>query len=196
MSAGIAAGKLTERLTLQTPTAEAIRISSLTRSGSTATATTVKAHGYATKDYVTIAGAVPAGFNGKVQVTVTGTTTFTYAVSSGLSTPATGQITATYANDAQGGRKDTWRTLAAGVPAEGPLQARGNERIAAQAVTGIRELVFRIRSRADLTPRLRALWTPRWPPGRSAQTLEVHAVEPEGDGTVSVLLRCGDVNAG
>jgi hypothetical protein len=47
-------------------------------------------------DAITIAGATPSGFNGTdVNVNVTSTTTFTYLVSSALSSPATGTITAT-----------------------------------------------------------------------------------------------------
>ena len=73
------------------PTAKTIQ--SLTRSGTTATATTSSAHGYATGDEVTVAGATPSGYNGTVTITVTGSTAFTYTVASGLTTPATGTIT-------------------------------------------------------------------------------------------------------
>ena len=51
----------------------------------------------------TIAGASPSGYNGTVKATVTNTLplTFTYTVPSGLSTPATGTITWTVANQAE-----------------------------------------------------------------------------------------------
>ena len=42
--------------------------------------------------YVTIAGASPAGYNGTFIITTTAATTFTYTVSSGLTSPATGTI--------------------------------------------------------------------------------------------------------
>lgn len=73
----------------------ALTVSTLTQSNGTATATTSGAHGLSDGDPVTIAGATPSGYNGAVNVTVTGSTTFTYPVSSALSTPATGTITAT-----------------------------------------------------------------------------------------------------
>lgn len=71
-----------------------IEVSSITRSSSTATVTTTAAHGYATGDDITIAGAVPDAYNGLFEVTVTGATTFTYTVSGSPDTPATGAITA------------------------------------------------------------------------------------------------------
>lgn len=73
----------------------AVSVSSLTQSGGTATATTGSAHGFSDGDQVTIAGATPSGFNLTVNITVTSLTTFTYPVSSALSSPATGTITAT-----------------------------------------------------------------------------------------------------
>lgn len=69
-------------------------VSSLTRSGTTATAT-VTAHGYSTGFVIIMAGASPEGYNGQVTVTVVDANTFTYAVPSTLTTPATGTITAT-----------------------------------------------------------------------------------------------------
>lgn len=68
-------------------------ISSLTSSGTTATATVNAGHPYKSGDYVTIAGATPTGYNLTAVVTVTSSTQFTYTVASGLTTPATGTIT-------------------------------------------------------------------------------------------------------
>jgi hypothetical protein len=67
----------------------------ITRSGSVATATTTPAHGYAIGStvVVTIAGAVEPEYNGRVTATITGASTFTYAVSGTPSSPATGTIT-------------------------------------------------------------------------------------------------------
>jgi hypothetical protein len=58
-------------------------ISSITRGGTgnlTATLTTAVAHGLVTGNTVTVAGAVPAQFNGAYRITVTGTDTFTYTM--------------------------------------------------------------------------------------------------------------------
>ena len=69
------------------------RATTITRSGTTATATTTGAHGFATNDIVTIAGAVQSEYNGAHRITVTGATTFTYTVAGAPATPATGTIT-------------------------------------------------------------------------------------------------------
>lgn len=52
-------------------------------------------HGYADGDPVLIAGATPAGYNGTFNINVVDDNTFTYKVESGLTSPATGTITAT-----------------------------------------------------------------------------------------------------
>lgn len=55
---------------------------------------TATAHGLSTGDFVTIAGATPAGLNGSFQITVTAANTFTYVVPSTVATgAATGTIT-------------------------------------------------------------------------------------------------------
>jgi hypothetical protein len=72
----------------------AAAVSSLTRSGTTATVTTSAANSVLYGDIVTIAGATPAAYDGTFTVTgVTNSTTFTYSVASGNDT-ATGTITA------------------------------------------------------------------------------------------------------
>lgn len=69
-------------------------LASLTRSGTTATATTSTAHGYSTGQTVEIGGANEVEYNGTYQVTVTSATTFTYTLLGGTpATPATGTIT-------------------------------------------------------------------------------------------------------
>ncbi len=68
-------------------------ITSITRSSSTATVTTTAVHGLATNDKVVIRGANENEYNGIHQITVTGTSTFTYTVSGTPATPATGTIT-------------------------------------------------------------------------------------------------------
>lgn len=70
-----------------------VNVSSITRSGTTATVTTATAHGFSTGDVALIAGAAETEYNGEFVVTVTGATTFTYDVVGSPSTPATGTIT-------------------------------------------------------------------------------------------------------
>lgn len=61
----------------------------ITRSGAVATVTTTAAHGFTTGNTINIAGATQAQYNGNFVITVTGTTTFTYAVTGSPATPAT-----------------------------------------------------------------------------------------------------------
>jgi type IV pilus assembly protein PilY1 len=70
----------------------AFSISSLVRSGTTATVTTSSNHGFAGTDSITITGVVPTDYNVTTAITVTGLNTFTYAVSEGPSTPATATL--------------------------------------------------------------------------------------------------------
>ncbi|OFW37650.1 MAG: hypothetical protein A3J29_06145 [Acidobacteria bacterium RIFCSPLOWO2_12_FULL_67_14b] len=83
------------RIAAQQLEAAAVSVSSITRSGTTATVTTAAAHGLATGDYARLAGATQTAYNGKFSVTVTSTTVFTVTVSGTPATPATGTITST-----------------------------------------------------------------------------------------------------
>ena len=67
-------------------------VTSITRSGSTATVTTGAAHGLSTGHRVQIVGATEVEYNGIFAVNVTGATTFTYSVAGTVATPATGTI--------------------------------------------------------------------------------------------------------
>lgn len=67
-------------------------VASLTRSGSTATLTTLTPHGRTTGQRMVVSGANQADYNGAKVVTVTGPTSFTFAVSGSPATPATGTI--------------------------------------------------------------------------------------------------------
>ena len=69
-------------------------LTSLTRSGSTATATVSGGHGFTDSVVVRIAGAAQADYNGDHRITVVNSTTFTYTVANSPVTPATGTITA------------------------------------------------------------------------------------------------------
>lgn len=66
-------------------------VTSITRSGSTATAT-VTAHGYVTGNKVNVQGAGQTEYNGVFTVTVVDANTFTYTVTGTPVTPATGTI--------------------------------------------------------------------------------------------------------
>jgi head-tail adaptor len=182
------AGAMRERITIQTDAPAAVAITSLTRGGSTATAVTPTAHGYSDGDYVTIAGASPAGYNGTVRVSVSQDFQFTYPVDSGLTSPATGTITSTYTRDAKSGRRVDWRSVAT-VWAE-LIPLRASERLQAAAMQSDVFLRFRIRARADVQPNMHALWTPSWPPDSAQQTLEIGGVLPVDDGRNYLLLEC------
>jgi hypothetical protein len=64
-------------------------ISSITRSGTTATVTTATVHGRTNGDSVSVWGASPTAYNGTFVITVTSTTTFTYVMASDPGASAT-----------------------------------------------------------------------------------------------------------
>lgn len=70
-------------------------VTSITRSGTTATVTLPAAHGWASGKRITHAGVDQADYNGTFEITVTGAATYTFQVSGSPTTPATGVITAT-----------------------------------------------------------------------------------------------------
>lgn len=70
----------------------ATKSTTIAQTGGTATATST-AHGFDAGDYVVIAGADQAGYNGTVLVLTAATNSFTYAVAAGTVSPATGTIT-------------------------------------------------------------------------------------------------------
>lgn len=84
----------------------------LTQAVGVATYTASANHGLTTGQWVTITGAVPNGYNGIFQVTVTGATTFTYTVSGALASPATGTIKERYCKPAM-----YWDMVTTGSPA-------------------------------------------------------------------------------
>ena len=71
-----------------------ISLSSITRSGVTATATAAAAHHLQSGYKVTIAGATPTYYNGTFTITVTGATTFTYTIAIDPGSNASGTLTA------------------------------------------------------------------------------------------------------
>jgi len=72
-----------------------LSVSTLTRSGSVVTATTVSDHMLGSSIDVVIAGAVETDYNGTFSITVTAADEFTYEIETTPTTPATGTITAT-----------------------------------------------------------------------------------------------------
>jgi NADPH:quinone reductase-like Zn-dependent oxidoreductase len=72
------------------------KISALSQAAGTATATTSGAHGFVTGDTVMIMGAGDYRYNLKTSVTVTGSTTFTYAVNVATASPDANQNVSTY----------------------------------------------------------------------------------------------------
>lgn len=79
-----------QRIVPFAPVAANENITAITWAGGVATVTTAAAHGYTTGDDVTIAGAVPAGFNGDYPIASTPTTTtFTYALPNNPGTETT-----------------------------------------------------------------------------------------------------------
>lgn len=77
-----------------TTTNAPIAVTSITQVAGTATVTTTANHGLSTNNWVTVAGAGQYGYNIVANITVTGLTTFTYAVNAATVSPATGTITA------------------------------------------------------------------------------------------------------
>lgn len=79
-----------------TISAQTIGITTLTRSGSTATATTTANHNLATGVSVVIAGASQTEYNITATINVISNTQFTYTISGTPASPATGTITASF----------------------------------------------------------------------------------------------------
>lgn len=184
-------GSMRERLVVQVNTPAAVSVSSLTRSSTTATVTTAAPHGYATGDYVTHAGAAQTAYNVKAKITVTGLTTYTFAVSGAPATPATGTVTATYVSNAQGGRELGWRTLDSVAAQMIPIGTA--ERLQLAAVQSIARYRFRIRARQDLSPAQRILWTPSWMAAAGRTTLQIAGILPDVRDRQFMFLDAGEV---
>ena len=86
----------------QTAIAIELDITSITRAGTTATATTASDHTLGNGQFATIRDAVETEYNGTFQITVTGADTFTYEVAGSPTTPATGTIDVLYVNGTSG----------------------------------------------------------------------------------------------
>jgi len=185
-------GQLRERVTVLTERPRSFAVSALTWAAGFAAAVTISPHGYVDGDFVTVAGAVPSGYNGKVVVAVTSTTGLRYPVAATLTTPATGAITATYAGDTHGGRAAlAFRALMTVWAEYLPLKAF--EKMQRNAVEDGLACRFRVRARVDLVAGLRAQWTPRWPIAAPVRTFRIRGVEPDGEQREYLLLECDQV---
>lgn len=74
-----------------------VSIATITRSGTTATATTISSHGLSSGNLPVISGADQSDYNGAQNITVISLTEFTFQVSGSPTTPATGTIVFNYA---------------------------------------------------------------------------------------------------
>ena len=96
----------------------------------------------------------------------------------------------TTTTDSHGGRSSSWGTLATVWAHVGP--AKGEERLRAIAiVSGIQHLVTAY-YRADVTAKMRLLWTPTRSSSSAQRTLEILAVRPAAD-PLFMELDCGEV---
>jgi len=86
-----------------TPLLEAAQAVTLAQSAGLATGTVSGGHGWTTGDVIlaTITGALPVAYNGLKTITVTSSTQFTFAISSGTSSPATGSPFVILADEAE-----------------------------------------------------------------------------------------------
>ena len=184
-------GMMVERIQVEQNAPVPIAISTLTRATNTATVTTAVPHNFAQGDYVTIAGAVPGGYNGKFKITVAGPTTFTYVVASTtLATPATGTMTATYVSDSMGGQEQGWTAVGGLIAAELMPGLRSWEVLQNSVLQSEMDYRFRIYRRTDITTSMRVQWTPGWPPNAPKQTLAIGGILLEGDGRRFMVLEC------
>lgn len=92
---------LTQASTLTSVLAPPLALSTLTWAGGVVTATAAVAHGLTVSQvyYLTIAGALPAGYNGNYACTITSTTQFTFTL---LSNPGTETSPGTWASATRG----------------------------------------------------------------------------------------------
>jgi len=183
-------GRRNAHLTVLTNQPLALVLTSLTWALGLVSAVTQLPHGYVTGDYVVIAG--PSGYAGKVQIAVTGASTFTYPVTGPLTMPAAGTKTVTYAQDTHGGRAGLeWRVI--GTPWAELMPARSFDRLQQRAVEDGLVTSFRVPARACWAAGQRVTWTPRWPLGSAVRTFLVKGVELVPRNPADMLLQCEEV---
>lgn len=94
-------------------------------------------------------------------------------------------------SDSQGGTTSTAATLTTIWAESVPLSAA--EQLQAESVASHAVYRFRARVRADVTPAMTVSWTPRWPAGMSAKTLQITGVQPLPD-RMFMQLSCAEVH--
>lgn len=95
--------------------------------------------------------------------------------------------------DTHGAAVPTWTTLDTIAGELWPIRATERLQLAAlQAETAYR---FRVHVRGDLRPTMRILWTPSWPDGATAKTLQITGLQPVGDGRLWQQIDCVEVTA-
>jgi SPP1 family predicted phage head-tail adaptor len=98
----------------------------------------------------------------------------------------------TRTEDTQGGGALTWSTLDA-VAAE-VVPIRATEQLANATIGSYVDTKFKIRSRSDVTPKMRVLWRPSWETSPTLRTMEIHGVVPDlFDTRRYTVLECGEV---
>ncbi len=153
--------------------------------------TTVVPHNWQSGDYVQVAGDTSSpSVNGVHQVTVTGPTTATFPLESGVGSPAPTGLTATFLKDAQGSVRDSWVSVALMPAAVVPLSAQ--ERLAQPpALMTTRFTRFQVRNIAGLNEQQRVRWTPTHPPESPEQILQITGVvQPPSDDRRFLMLEC------
>lgn len=96
----------------------------------------------------------------------------------------------TTVTDTQLGRSVTWSDVETVWASVRPWPRAGGENIRAQAITAQMDYEIEIRYRADVTPTMRALWTPY---DGSQKTLEVFEATPKDGRRERLLLQCSEV---
>lgn len=96
------------------------------------------------------------------------------------------------ASDGQGGTTSASQATVATIWAEQVPSQRATETLQAESVGSHAQYQFRTRVRVDVNASHTASWTPRFPSGHSAMTLQVLGVQPE-PGRQTMLLTCAVV---
>lgn len=95
---------------------------------------------------------------------------------------------ATTATDTQGGRTQTWSTLATVWANVSAWPTQPDETIRAGAVNSTLHYRVEMQYRADVAPAMRVSWTPYQ--STTARTLEIMGVAPKDGFRVRLLLDC------
>lgn len=100
----------------------------------------------------------------------------------------------TTSTDTSGGRSSSWGTLDTLFAERIPLSA--GETLEAERLGSQVQYRFRVHARADVTAKMRALWTPAWPRSAARQVLQIHAVVPDASDRGFMVLECGAHDGG